>query len=883
MRFSQFNTCVEWSTLAINASIINDTLILQAIQPFEQRWPRGWTTLATRQMEERLSSFINENKQIESDDLDSLPIARFVHHQVVELARDILKKSEEKLITRRYFYEMSESLERLLIEWPDDDDWPVQEEAKDLISLLLQQNPRDRLGTGGPHEVKDHPYFSNLDWNSLLRQKAEFVPQLANEDDTSYFDTVHGSDGKSDPDGCKNKTEDLLAVEPSPPPPPPPLPLHLTTPDSSQTESDDVSPQIQRKQRRLRDNVPRFSISGDEETSTYGFHQPTRNISTDLSPISSKPKRLVNDPMQLHQHHQPSPHGGSSSLRMGIAPAYSTTKHHRSRAVIKSFSASGLSLIIPSSRVELQHIQLFFVISIKEEVQSLVLLQHRHRHHLHLTTSGHQLCMVSSTSFIRTQQLLPNLQAWFIRQTAVNPLVTFLCRPWPELHHHPQYLHRQLGRQVLSPFHLLLLGISQDHLTQHSRSGGSCAATTAKKSPFSRPKSAEPGSPLLRRALSPDRLHPRSAEGKPKTCPTTISPLCDPALKVTISSLPRVTITSKSPPVHKITTVATESDCSGKSSKLTEQHHHHQPHHHHHHHHKDHKDRRAPSTSSSASSSSSAASLTDNPAEHMSIICGGDSIESTEYHVPSISSSTSQPLPRIAEEKDSPTGTTARDDFNSSISNNSSISVPTNPTVEESSNSLLLTKAKTGKTSSLKNINSRKTKKELAKESNLGGVGSGGFSKMPDFGGVISIRFETNKIKNWNPMKVTRHHDDSLDETGEPRGMLRPIALYCITVHVEALGASLAEDIRSMENWQGEPAIRVYKKHQEIIRGEGFHGRRCLPSRGRAKFLNRSLYTERRACTTTTNSVAPAPTSSPTSVFCSTQSTNFAIRICVHC
>lgn len=85
---------------------------------------------------------------------------------------------------------------------------------------------------------------------------------------------------------------------------------------------------------------------------TYGFHQPTRNISTDLSPISSKPKRLVNDPMQLHQHHQPSPHGGSSSLRMGIAPAYSTTKHHRSRAVIKSFSASGLSLIIPSSRGE---------------------------------------------------------------------------------------------------------------------------------------------------------------------------------------------------------------------------------------------------------------------------------------------------------------------------------------------------------------------------------------------------------------------------------------------------------------------------------------------------------------------------------------------------
>uniref|UniRef100_A0A182PZU1 non-specific serine/threonine protein kinase n=1 Tax=Anopheles farauti TaxID=69004 RepID=A0A182PZU1_9DIPT len=75
------------------------------------------------------------------------------------------------------------------IEWPDGDDWPLQEEAKDLITALLQQNPRDRLGTGGAHEVKEHCYFYGLDWNNLLRQKAEFVPQLDNEEDTSYFDT----------------------------------------------------------------------------------------------------------------------------------------------------------------------------------------------------------------------------------------------------------------------------------------------------------------------------------------------------------------------------------------------------------------------------------------------------------------------------------------------------------------------------------------------------------------------------------------------------------------------------------------------------------------------------------------------------------------------
>ncbi|XP_074193987.1 microtubule-associated serine/threonine-protein kinase 3 isoform X4 [Rhinolophus sinicus] len=72
--------------------------------------------------------------------------------------------------------------------------WPEGEEAlpadaQDLITRLLRQNPLDRLGTGGTHEVKQHPFFWTLDWAGLLRHKAEFVPQLEAEDDTSYFDT----------------------------------------------------------------------------------------------------------------------------------------------------------------------------------------------------------------------------------------------------------------------------------------------------------------------------------------------------------------------------------------------------------------------------------------------------------------------------------------------------------------------------------------------------------------------------------------------------------------------------------------------------------------------------------------------------------------------
>ncbi|XP_018024683.1 microtubule-associated serine/threonine-protein kinase 2-like isoform X2 [Hyalella azteca] len=75
------------------------------------------------------------------------------------------------------------------IEWPEESDWPVDDTAKDLITALLTHNPLDRLGTvGGAAEIKEHPFFQPIDWNQILRQKAEFVPHLMDDDDTSYFD-----------------------------------------------------------------------------------------------------------------------------------------------------------------------------------------------------------------------------------------------------------------------------------------------------------------------------------------------------------------------------------------------------------------------------------------------------------------------------------------------------------------------------------------------------------------------------------------------------------------------------------------------------------------------------------------------------------------------
>lgn len=73
----------------------------------------------------------------------------------------------------------------------------VRDDARDLITQLLQHNPINRLGTGGAQEVKDHIFFMDLDWAGLLRQKAEFIPDLEGDEDTSYFDSKSTVDNKS--------------------------------------------------------------------------------------------------------------------------------------------------------------------------------------------------------------------------------------------------------------------------------------------------------------------------------------------------------------------------------------------------------------------------------------------------------------------------------------------------------------------------------------------------------------------------------------------------------------------------------------------------------------------------------------------------------------
>jgi serine/threonine-protein kinase RIM15 len=73
------------------------------------------------------------------------------------------------------------------INWYEDQ-IEISPEARDLMERLMCTDPLRRLGAHGASEVKSHPFFADIDWNTIATVEANFVPNVTDPESTDYFD-----------------------------------------------------------------------------------------------------------------------------------------------------------------------------------------------------------------------------------------------------------------------------------------------------------------------------------------------------------------------------------------------------------------------------------------------------------------------------------------------------------------------------------------------------------------------------------------------------------------------------------------------------------------------------------------------------------------------
>lgn len=75
------------------------------------------------------------------------------------------------------------------INWPAEVFTAESSVALDLIDRLLCMNPANRLGANGVEEIKAHPFFKSVNWDTILEEDPPFVPKPFSPEDTVYFDS----------------------------------------------------------------------------------------------------------------------------------------------------------------------------------------------------------------------------------------------------------------------------------------------------------------------------------------------------------------------------------------------------------------------------------------------------------------------------------------------------------------------------------------------------------------------------------------------------------------------------------------------------------------------------------------------------------------------
>lgn len=64
--------------------------------------------------------------------------------------------------------------------------------AVSFLKALFTYDPDQRLGTGpnGLEDIKNHPFFKDIDWTLLISKKIKppFIPRISSNEDTKYID-----------------------------------------------------------------------------------------------------------------------------------------------------------------------------------------------------------------------------------------------------------------------------------------------------------------------------------------------------------------------------------------------------------------------------------------------------------------------------------------------------------------------------------------------------------------------------------------------------------------------------------------------------------------------------------------------------------------------
>lgn len=74
-------------------------------------------------------------------------------------------------------------------------------EARDLLKRLLCEDPNERIGTKSVDDIKNHPFFARVNWETLLEKPGIFVPRPKDQFDTDYFwdrTDLYGKSGSVD-------------------------------------------------------------------------------------------------------------------------------------------------------------------------------------------------------------------------------------------------------------------------------------------------------------------------------------------------------------------------------------------------------------------------------------------------------------------------------------------------------------------------------------------------------------------------------------------------------------------------------------------------------------------------------------------------------------